>query len=186
MAKSPPHDRKIDPRDGHRAVHDLGGLPGGPVDTHEHTPTLTERRVDAMMMLLRDKSRRYFTTDENRRAIESMTPQKYEGASYYERWVRSLCTLMVEKGVLEAGELASRLDEVRARHTQNHRAAGASPVITPATAPAGTKASTQATAKGGAKKPSAKGAVKAGLDDPARAPGKTRAGARVKGEGGRT
>ena len=107
-----------------RAVHDLGGLPGGPVDTHEHTPTLTERRVDAMMMLLRDKNRRFFTTDENRRTIESMTPEKYEGASYYERWVRSLCALMIEKGVLEKDEIAARLADVQARYAQKNREAG--------------------------------------------------------------
>ena len=165
-----------------RGVHDLGGLPGGPVDSHEHTPTLTERRIDAMMMLLRDKQRRFFTTDENRRTIESMTPDKYEGSSYYERWVRSLSGLMVEKGVLGADELAARLADVQARYAQKNLTAGelagsASAKTTPSkAAPSRDKASS--------KKAAAKGGSKAKTDDPFSAPGKTRAGARVKGEGG--
>jgi nitrile hydratase subunit beta len=173
MAK-PPHDT----RDDHRSVHDLGGLPGGPVDTHEHTPTLTERRVDAMMMLLRDKNRRYFTTDENRRAIESMTPQKYEAASYYERWVRSLCTLMVEKGVLLEDEIAARLADVQARHAVKNQEAQKNKDAGALTGSAPVKT------KGASNKPSAKGVAKTKSSDPFSAPGKTRAGARVKGEGG--
>ena len=47
--------------------HDMGGDPAGPVDAHEHTPTMTERRIDAMMLLLRNKPRSFWVTDENRR-----------------------------------------------------------------------------------------------------------------------
>ena len=53
-----------------RGVHDLGGEPAGPIDRHEHVPTLTERRIDAMMQLLRLKPRGFWTTDENRRTIQ--------------------------------------------------------------------------------------------------------------------
>jgi hypothetical protein len=98
-----------------RGIHDLGGLPAGPVDTHEHTPTLTERRIDAMMMVLR-ASRSLWRTDENRRTIESMAPHLYEGASYYERWVYSMRSQLIEKGVLTEAEIEAKLAEVRARH----------------------------------------------------------------------
>ena len=60
--------------------------PAGAIDTHEHTPTLTERRIDAMMLLLRQKPGRSWTTDEMRRTIESLTPGIYEGSGYYARW----------------------------------------------------------------------------------------------------
>jgi nitrile hydratase subunit beta len=96
-----------------RAVHDLGGLPAGKVDTHEHTPTLTERRIDALMMLLRERG--VLRTDENRRTIEGMTPGMYNNNGYYELWVRSLHGLLVEKGVLNEAEVAARLAEVRGR-----------------------------------------------------------------------
>jgi nitrile hydratase len=44
-----------------------------------------------------------------RRGIESMPAAKYERASYYERWLFAAETILVEKGVLAAGELDARL-----------------------------------------------------------------------------
>ena len=35
--------------------------------------------------------------DELRRGIESMPPEEYERASYYERWLFSVETILVEK-----------------------------------------------------------------------------------------
>ncbi len=99
-----------------RAISDLGGLPGGPVDTSKHEPTLTERRIDAMMMLLRAKPRSFWVTDENRRTIESLEPKTYAEASYYERWVLAMRGLLIEKGVLSEAEIEAKLAEVRSRH----------------------------------------------------------------------
>ena len=98
-----------------RSVTDLGGLPGRAVDVDEHEPTMTERRIDAMMMLLRSKPRAYWLTDENRRNIESLTPELYEGSEYYQRWVLVMRKLLVEKGVLDESEIEAKLAEVRAR-----------------------------------------------------------------------
>ena len=47
--------------------------------------------------------------DELRRGIESMPPDEYERASYYERWLFAAETILVEKGVLAPGELDARL-----------------------------------------------------------------------------
>ena len=47
--------------------------------------------------------------DELRRGIESMPPDEYEQASYYERWLSSIETILAEKGVLVPGELDARL-----------------------------------------------------------------------------
>ena len=99
-----------------RAITDLGGLEGGPIDRHEHEPTLTERRVDAMMMLMRAKPRAFWGSDENRRTIESLTPEFYEGSGYYERWVMAMRSLLIEKGKLSTEEIDAKLEEVRARH----------------------------------------------------------------------
>ena len=44
-----------------------------------------------------------------RRGIESMPPDDYEQASYYERWLFAAETILVEKGVLTLGELDARL-----------------------------------------------------------------------------
>jgi hypothetical protein len=94
----------------------MGGDPAGPIDTHEHTPTLVERRIDAMMQLLRQKPRAFWVTDENRRTIESLTPETYRDSSYYEKWCRAMRSLLVEKGVLTEDEIAAKLAEVKARH----------------------------------------------------------------------
>jgi hypothetical protein len=94
----------------------MGGDPAGPVDTHEHTPTLTERRIDAMMLLLRQSPRAFWVTDENRRTIESLTPETYRDSSYYEKWCLAMRSLLIEKGVFTEGEIAAKLAEVKARH----------------------------------------------------------------------
>lgn len=46
---------------------------------------------------------------------ESLTPEFYEGAAYYERWVSAMRSLLVEKGILGEDEIETRLAEVRAR-----------------------------------------------------------------------
>lgn len=138
-----------------KSAHDMGGDPAGPVDRHEHTPTLSERRVDAMMQLLRMKPRGFWTTDENRRTIESLTPDTYRASGYYEKWAYAMRGLLVEKGVLTEGEIEKRLAEVRARHGVKAKTAGGKParraggVVTSGTNPK---------AKPAAKKPAAKAA----------------------------
>jgi hypothetical protein len=96
-------------------VHDLGGQPAGPIDRHEHEPSLSERRIDAMMNLMRDEKRKLWLTDENRRTIEAMTPEMYEGSAYYERWVYAMRSLLLEKGVVSEAEIDAKLAEVRRR-----------------------------------------------------------------------
>lgn len=98
-----------------RGAHDMGGDAAGAVDRHEHVPTLTERRIDAMMQLLRAKPRAFWRTDENRRTIESLAPETYRDSSYYEKWTLAMRSLLVEKGVLSEAEIAARLAEVKKR-----------------------------------------------------------------------
>ena len=97
-------------------AHDMGGEPADPVDTDEHAPSMSERRVDALMQLLRQKPRGFWTTDENRRTIESLAPETYLAAGYYEKWAYAMRGLLIEKGVLGAAEIDRKLSEVKARH----------------------------------------------------------------------
>ena len=135
-----------------RGVHDLGGEPAGPIDRHEHQPTLTERRIDAMMQLLRQKPRGFWTTDENRRTIESLTPEIYEGSGYYARWTLAMRGLLVEKGVLSEAEIAKRLAAVKARHKAAAKpktaVKPAKPKVTKTAAPAVRAAKKKLDAKG--------------------------------------
>ena len=92
-----------------RAVHDLGGQPAGPVDLAEHERTFFDQRVDAMMRLLAHPEDGYYTVDAMRRAIESLPHDDYFGLGYYERWVRAIRQLVVEKGLLSEDEISRKL-----------------------------------------------------------------------------
>src|SRR5262245_22012818 len=83
-----------------RAVHDRGGWPtGGTIERTETERAYAELRMDAIVAAL--GSRGVVNTDELRRGIESMPPDEYERASYYERWLYSVETVLKEKGVLD-------------------------------------------------------------------------------------
>jgi nitrile hydratase subunit beta len=91
-----------------RPVHDLGGLPtNAPIDRSEHELADWEVLTDSLVHVL--GGNRLMNVDELRRGIESMPPAEYEAASYYERWLYSVETILTEKGVLEPGELDRRL-----------------------------------------------------------------------------
>jgi hypothetical protein len=91
-----------------RAVHDRGGWPtDAPIDRSEHDLADWELLTDALVHVLAGKG--LMNVDELRRGIESMPPGDYERASYYERWLYSIQTVLSEKGVLAPGELDARL-----------------------------------------------------------------------------
>ena len=99
----------------YRGVHDLGGLPAGEVNREEHANTFFEKRVDALMRLLTDSSRKLMTVDELRRGIESLSEEDYAALTYYQRWLISITNMMLEKGVLTQQELGMRIHELQHR-----------------------------------------------------------------------
>src|SRR5436190_9315248 len=91
-------------------IHDLGGTQGfGAV---RHSPDAKafhedwEKRVNALYSLAVRLG--VFNMDEYRHAIERMEPRHYLTASYYERSLTSLATLLVEKGIVTRAELEQR------------------------------------------------------------------------------
>ena len=82
-------------------------------DEHEHA--LWERRVDAMMLLLTNPSRKLLILDELRRNIEALGPGAYEHMDYYERWIAAIAAAMVERGVVTGDELGRKMAEVEVR-----------------------------------------------------------------------
>ncbi len=94
------------------AVHDRGGWPdSAPIDRAEHEYSDWELRVDAVHQVLGARGIR--TTDEMRRAIESLPPEQYETLSYYEKWTAALEILLIEKGILTAAEIDARAAQLR-------------------------------------------------------------------------
>jgi nitrile hydratase beta subunit len=90
-------------------VHDLGGMHGfGPVIREPNEPVFHsdwEKRVFAMTLTA--MGRRICNVDEFRRAIERMPPADYLAATYYEKWLYAVESLLVEKGVATREEIAS-------------------------------------------------------------------------------
>src|SRR5204863_4005630 len=93
-------------------IHDLGGTQGFGAVRHSADAQAFhedwEKRVNALYSLAVKLG--IFNMDEYRHAIERMEPRHYLTASYYERSLTGLATLLIEKGVLTHEEL-----EVRAR-----------------------------------------------------------------------
>ncbi|MDA8049090.1 MAG: nitrile hydratase subunit beta [Rhodospirillales bacterium] len=93
-----------------RAHHDLGGAAKylcQPIDRAGHALTDFDKEVDALRQVLGAKG--IMTVDELRRGIEAIPEAEYHKLSYYQRWIRSITAILLEKGVVTEGELAAAL-----------------------------------------------------------------------------
>ena len=89
-------------------MHDRGGRPtDAPIDRSEHELADWELLTDALVGSLGGSG--LMNVDELRRGIESMPPERYERASYYERWLFAMETILAEKGIVAPGELDARV-----------------------------------------------------------------------------
>ena len=93
-----------------RGHHDIGGLPGaGPIDKSQHELADWEILADAVNQALGAKGVK--RTDEMRRAREEMDSEAYRKMNYYERWIASIETSLIEKGILEKDEIDNKVVE---------------------------------------------------------------------------
>ncbi|MFM7691961.1 MAG: nitrile hydratase subunit alpha, partial [Alphaproteobacteria bacterium] len=70
--------------------------------------------ADAIRLLLADKKRQIFTTDESRRVQEALDAENYWKLPYYERWIHGFSSLLEEKGVLQEADLVTEEARLRA------------------------------------------------------------------------
>ncbi len=96
-----------------RRHHDLGGTPAGPIDRSEHQLADWEILADAINQALGVKGIK--RTDELRRAREDMDSELYQSLSYYERWIASMETILVEKKILMREEIDRKLADFEKR-----------------------------------------------------------------------
>ena len=106
-----------------RRHHDMGGLDAGTVEASEHDYAMWEKRVDAIVKVCGTPDRKLLSTDELRRGIEELGPGVYDELSYYERWISSATTLLLEKGVFTVDDLGKKMAEVEARWIRDREAA---------------------------------------------------------------
>ena len=93
--------------------HDMGGEPGGPIDTVDHGMKFWEKQANALRnTLTRGKVLRL---DELRRAAEDLGERYYE-LEYFERTTHALRQVLLERGYFTEGELAAKMAEVRKRY----------------------------------------------------------------------
>jgi len=85
------------------SIHDCGGMEGfGPIPHGPDGPVFAsdwERRAFALMSL--STASGAWTIDEARHSIEQMTASDYLRASYYEKWLQGLETMVRAKGLAE-------------------------------------------------------------------------------------
>lgn len=90
-------------------IHDLGGMHGhGPVSIEPNEPAFHhdwEARVMGMTFPVLIQSGN--TPDKHRYAIERLMPAHYLNSSYYEHWLHSIETQLLEKGLVTKAELES-------------------------------------------------------------------------------
>lgn len=96
-----------------RRTHDMGGQPAGGIETGDHPMEPWQKVTRAMRQVLGDDTRRLVRVDELRRAIEDLPQADYETLPYFDRWIRAIANILVEKGVLTEDELAARMESLR-------------------------------------------------------------------------
>ena len=91
-------------------IHDLGGMHGmGPISPEQNEPVFHEDWERRMFgLFIATFAGGHYNVDEFRHAIERMDPAHYLKSRYYEHWLQSTETLLVEKGVLSREELEER------------------------------------------------------------------------------
>jgi len=92
-------------------IHDLGGMAGfGRVQAEPNEPVFHQRwqALAYALNALGIVKLRSYNIDEYRHSIERMEPAHYLAASYYERVLTGVATLLVEKGVVTRDELEAR------------------------------------------------------------------------------
>jgi len=91
------------------SIHDMGGMHGfGPVEEEADEPVFHEKwesRVYAMNRAMGPLG--LWTIDEGRAAQETLPPAVYVSASYYQRWFLGLERRVLERGLVNADEIAA-------------------------------------------------------------------------------
>jgi hypothetical protein len=65
-------------------------------------------------------SKGVFNLDEFRRKVEQMTPDQYKHSTFYGRRVDGMAGLLIEKGIVDAGELEARTQKILRDGTRDH------------------------------------------------------------------
>jgi nitrile hydratase len=97
----------------------------GPVEIEKDEPVFhAQWEARAWALTVATAAHRKWNIDSGRHSRERMPAAAYLAASYYEKWLHGLQTLLVEKGLVTGRELETGRAEGRADETRTLRAAG--------------------------------------------------------------
>jgi nitrile hydratase beta subunit len=90
-------------------IHDMGGMHGfGPVAPEANEPVFHSDWEARVLALNRAMGyARLWNIDMSRAAIEVLAPEIYLTRSYYQKWLLRLEQLLLDRGLLEADEIAA-------------------------------------------------------------------------------
>ena len=93
--------------------NDIGGQSAPAIERIDHELEPWEKRCHALADVL--DYHKIINTEEKRRGVESLGSEVIAHLSYYERWIVAFANILFQKGILTPGELARKMDEVKAR-----------------------------------------------------------------------
>lgn len=86
----------------------MGGMHGfGPIIREDREPVFHSAWEGHVRGIFNNTAGRLYHLDEFRHAIERMPPDSYLRASYYEKWLAGIETVLLERGVVSREELAA-------------------------------------------------------------------------------
>ena len=90
-------------------VHDMGGMDGfGKVEPEPNEPVFHHRWEGRVMAMSRAIGVfRAWTIDTSRYVVELLSPNVYLTSSYYEKWFLRNVRLLIERGLIDADEVAA-------------------------------------------------------------------------------
>jgi nitrile hydratase subunit beta len=90
-------------------VHDMGGMHGfGPVEPEPNEPVFhSDWEARALALNRAMGYAKLWNIDMSRAAIEVLPPDVYLTRSYYEKWLLRLEQLLLERGLIDADEIAA-------------------------------------------------------------------------------
>lgn len=89
-------------------INDVGGMQGFPPVRQEPDEPPFHADWEAHVFAINGAlvGRGLYSLDEFRDAVERMPAQEYLASSYYERWLRAITMLLVERGIVTEEDLA--------------------------------------------------------------------------------
>ena len=91
----------------------MGGIESDNIGLTDHPLEAWQKTTRAMRQVLGDSNREIICVDELRRAIEDLPQDQYLDLSYFDRWIRAIGAILIEKNILTENEITTRVNELR-------------------------------------------------------------------------